>query len=210
MANYTPLEFAKAIKQNLYAKMPLESSIDYEKKHSKRVGRMRDIALGDNNVVPLLNKGYFFELGNTIAEVNTPQYHILEDAQVIHKKGQGTKTSRGSQAKVLPSKRDYGKWTKTIVVDKNGEVSGVRWSQEYRKNNRGSRSKIIEKDGVKMLKKEVKTVYVNKHYHYIEKILERDIDQIASQYGLKRKSKGGDHNLSEIQDQILQNEQNKY
>lgn len=207
---YSSLSFAQAIKSKLYDYMPLEDSATFREKHKSRIGRMRDLALGNNNVVPMPNGAFFFDLGNTVAEVNTPQYHILEDSEVIHKRGLGTTKSRGSQAKVLPSQRDYGKWTKSIVVDKNtGEVKNTRWVQEYRKNNRGSRSKLKTVGGVTTKISQSSTTYANTHYHYIEKFLANNIESIASEFGLKKKSVGGDNNRSEIDLQIKTDNENK-
>ena len=56
---------------------------------------------------------YIFEIGNDYAEENYPYYHILEDAEVIRKRGRGTSKSKGSQAQIEKlSQRDYGPVTK--------------------------------------------------------------------------------------------------
>ena len=110
MAEFNPLSFATSLKERLSSSLPHEQ--DFKKKHKNRIGSMRELALDRNQIIPLLNKGYYFELGNELAESQTPQYHILEDSEVIHVRGKGTKTSKGSQANVKDlGKRDYGQWT---------------------------------------------------------------------------------------------------
>jgi len=72
-------------------------------------------------IIALTPEMNYFEIGNPVAEKDTPHYHILEDAEII--RNPSTKKSRGSQAKVKDkAKRDYSvlgyeKTTKTFVQE---------------------------------------------------------------------------------------------
>lgn len=194
MEKFDSETFANALKGGLYWSLPSESEGIFAVKHRKRIGKMRDIALGNNRVIPVLNKGHYFELGNQSAETNTPQYHILEDSEVIHIRGKSTKKSRGSQGILAPQNRDYGQWTisKTKTKNPNRRQRDTIF-QEYRKNVRGSRSKL--NSARKTYHYGILTVvvnpsssyYANDHYHYIEKALDGGLlDELASRFGLRR------------------------
>lgn len=142
---------------------------------------------------------FYFDLGSERLEAIYPYYHILEDAEVIHKKGKGTKTSKGSQASIgKRSKRDYGRVEhKVVFKDGKGKTT---YYQEYRKNVRGKRSalkkatfRIVNDDGEieyveRVIGTKSSTTYVNKHYHYIENNLEEwIIPSLTSAFHLKRK-----------------------
>lgn len=196
MLEFSTKSFITTIKSTLESNMPVESDSVFKKKHAKRLGKMREIALANNGVIPLLNNSYCFDLGNEMAEQHTPHYHILEDAEVIRKAGKGTKRSKGSQDKIKDlSKRDYGRVSVKTYISKKTGLEKTKYSQEYRSaNRRGSRSLVgsatrIIRNGNKVIEivNKDSNYYVNEHYHYIEKILDKKLDGIANQYGLKRK-----------------------
>lgn len=178
MADFNMESFINFLKNGLYDLMPRES------------GRMRDIALLDNPTIPIGTNSIYFELGNGKAEEETPHYHILQDAQVITKKGRATKITKGSQSSIADlGSRDYGVWT--AKTNKKGKLTMF---QEYNKNVRGSRSKvgsaqrtITNSEGKEMKINRESKYYVNEHYHYIENILEKGLlDQLASEFNLTR------------------------
>ena len=107
MAEFSLQGFTNSIRQNLYDNFPYENDETKMMKHLKRPLHIRDIALG----LPYMSGNMFiFEIGNDYAEENYPYYHILEDAEVIRKRGRGTKLSKGSQAEISKlSERDYGR-----------------------------------------------------------------------------------------------------
>lgn len=191
------MAFTNRIKQTIYDKMPLESDIDFLAKHKNRNGRMRDSALGSNNIISLPNGNKVFEIGNDDAEVNYPYYHILEDAQVIHKRNMGTKASKGSQDNIsIYANRDYG----IMTLGNSGNVYN-----EYRKNVRGKRSlvgkatsKHIGKNGRVYIRNKNSNIYENIHYHYIEKILDTYLDSISNEFGLKQRRKSIDNEIMDI------------
>lgn len=121
-----------------------------------------------------------FDIGNENLEITHPYYHILEQAQVIRKRGKGTTKSRGSQAKVQNvGSRDYDR------VNWNGKT----FTKEYRRNVRGSRSligKASRWEYDKFINREA-NYYANVHYRYIENILESGIlDMLAAEFGMRR------------------------
>lgn len=145
---------------------------------------------------------FYFDLGSERLEAVYPYYHILEDAEVIHIRGKGTKTSKGSQASVKNlSKRDYARVERKVIFkDGKGKVS---YFQEYRKNVRGKRSalkketfKVLNDDGEieyreKVIGTKTRTTYVNKNYHYIENNLENwIIPTLMNSFNLKRLKNG--------------------
>jgi hypothetical protein len=92
-----------------------------------------DSAFELNRVTPLTPELNYFEIGNDVAELTTPHYHILEDAKKIRMPNMGTEKSRGSQRKVGASKRDYSvlgyaQGTKTVVQE---------YRQDFRRNYHG-------------------------------------------------------------------------
>lgn len=130
-----------------------------------------------------------FEVGSPMLELIAPHYHILQNSEVIRKRGRGTKTSKGSQANVKNIlERDYER------VSFNGKT----YSKEYNKNVRGSRSKanrILEPKlryvGGKYIedRRGVSNSYVNTNYQYIDRILDATLPFIASEFGLRTKRK---------------------
>ena len=128
-----------------------------------------------------------FDIGNEFAEEKYPYYHILEDAPTIRKRGKSTEKTRGSQAKVENlGQRDYNR------VRWNGKTL----SKEYTRNVRGKRLNLgkvshwaTDYNGREYFINREANAYLNTHYHYIEKMLEEYgiLDQLASDFGLKRK-----------------------
>jgi len=179
---YSLQDFVDKIRQNLYDNFPYESDELKIKKHIKTPLHIRDVALGMPNIS---GETAIFEIGNDYAETNYPYYHILEDAEVIRKRGRGNKQSRGSQANkdvIVGRSADYGR------VNFNGKT----FTQEYRKNVRGSRSradkgtfKIVGSDGKVWTVNKEANYYKNVHYHYIERILDTTLPFIAQECGLR-------------------------
>ena len=172
--------FVNEIRQNIYDNFPYESDDIKMMKHLKRPLHIRDVALG----LPYMSGNmYIFEIGNDYAEENYPYYHILEDAEVIRKRGRGTSKSKGSQAQIEKlSQRDYGK------ISFNGKT----YSKEYQRNVRGQRSladkgtiRVVGADGVVYRINKDVNYYKNKHYHYIERILNNTLPWIAQANGLR-------------------------
>ena len=180
MAEFSLSNFANDIRQNIYDNFPYENDEVKALKHAKRPAHIRDIALG---LTYTSDGTQVFEIGNDYAEEYYPYYHILEDAEVIRKKGRGTKLSKGSQAEITKlSDRDYGR------VSFNGKT----FSREYQKNVRGARSRvekatynIVGSDGkVYKINKDA-NYYKNVHFHYIERILNNTLPWIAQANGLR-------------------------
>ena len=192
MAEFNLQEFTDLVREYLYGLFPYENDDVKTIKHKDHPFHIKDVAFmwlptsmsGDG-------KSMMFDIGSDYAEENYPYYHILQDAQVIHKKGKGTKTSKGSQALIQDiSKRDYGRI----------KFSGKTYSREYQKNVRGERAKIVDKS-TRFVYSNGKTVkinadastYVNVHYKYIDKILDYSLPFIAQYFGMKlmRKKNSG-------------------
>lgn len=191
--------FVRDIRENMYANFPYENEEINLKKHSTRPEHIRDIAFMD---MPVIANGdtRIFEIGNEVAEENYPYYHILQNSQVIRKKGRATTKSRGSEHNLEPAKRDYER------VSFNGKT----FTKEYSKNVRGQRSLVGSAtryvyggDGkVYKLNADAK-YYYNKHYKYIDRILDSTIPYVAQQNGLrsmrkKQTSLEDDYNQQDI------------
>ena len=183
--------FTRTLKELLYNEMPFDR--DNEHPHANRNFHMRDLALGQNNVIPVGLNSMYFEIGNDIAEEKAPYYHILEDAQVIRKAGYGTKKSKGSQAFIQDKgKRDYGQATFTITNNSKGRRINPYY--EYRRNVRGKRS-LIEKSTHRVYDENGKLTKVNRdskyyfniHYNYIERNLEWLTKILADEFNMKLK-----------------------
>lgn len=180
MAEFSLQGFTNSIRQNLYDNFPYENDEIKMKKHFKTPLHIRDVALG----LPYMSGNMFiFEIGSDFAEENYPYYHILEDAEVIRKRGRGTKLTKGSQAEISKlSARDYSH------INFNGQT----YSREYRKNVRGQRSRIdkatyivVGSDGRAYRINSNANYYKNKHYRYIERTLDSTLPWIANEYGLR-------------------------
>lgn len=178
--DFSLTDFTNSIRENLYDRFPYESDAIKTVKHANTPLHIRDIALG----MPFLSNGTMvFEIGNDYAEENYPYYHILEDSEVIRKRGRGTEKSKGSQAEITKlSDRDYAK------ISFNGKT----YSREYQRNVREKRSLaskstiiVASADGNRYAINKNANYYLNKHYHYIEKILDETLPWIAGAFGLK-------------------------
>ena len=180
MAEFSLGNFANDIRQNIYDNFPYENDDVKAIKHAKRPAHIRDIALG---LTFTSGSQIIFEIGNDYAEEYYPYYHILEDAEVIRKKGRGTKLSKGSQAQITKlSDRDYGR------ISFNGQT----FSREYQKNVRGARSRIekatyniVGSDGKVYKVNKDANYYKNIHFHYIERILNNVLPWIAQANGVR-------------------------
>lgn len=182
MAEFNLKSFVDTIRQNIYDNFPYENDTLNLKKHKNKPLHIRDIAFMWLPTIESENT-IMFDIGSDYAEENYPYYHILEDAEVIRKRGRGTKSSRGSQAEIKElSKRDYGH------INFNGKT----YSREYRKNVRGERSRlgtatkvVVGSDGKAYRVNPNAAYYKNKHYQYIERTLNMVLPWIAQEYGLK-------------------------
>jgi len=180
MQEFNITDFANSIRTELYNRFPYESDELKMMKHLKTPLHIRDIAL----TLPTADGDkIIFDIGNDYAEQNYPYYHILQDSEVIRKRGRGTDKSRGSQAAISKlSDRDYGK------ISWNGKT----YTKEYQKNVRGQRSlaakgtiKVVGGDGKSYLVNKDANYYYNKHFHYIDKTLEYILPWIAPAFGLR-------------------------
>lgn len=183
---YTISEFTELIREYLYGLFPEENEQENLKRHSGRLGHIKDVAFKNNPTITLDENSLMFEIGNVYAEERYPYYHILQDTKYIHKRGMGTDRSKGSQAKVQDKgSRNYGKIT----------WNGKTYSKEYSKNVRGSRDrtdKVSRWVNGKFVNREA-SEYLNIHYQYIDKILDYSLPFVAQYYGMKlmRKSNTG-------------------
>lgn len=180
-------DFTNALQTQMLSKFPRDDEAYHEKKKHKR--HLQDAM---QSVIPIGLDGYSFEFGSELDEANDPHYHILEDANVIRKKGRSTTTSRGSQANVSNlAERDYGKWT--IRIQKLGGKQRIAMFQEYRKNIRGKRNqalraqyKTFDANGKKVIMNNKSPYYKNIHYHYIEKAIDLVIPSLCAEFNLKQ------------------------
>lgn len=187
---YTLRDFTARLKGMMQTYMPVDSEMTHTIKRHK--GHMNETALGANGIIPVGLDSMYFEIGNENAERINPNYHILEDAQVITKKGRAGKQTKGSQDLVKDlGKRDYGQATISWTKNKSGGYSKNVY-YEYRKNVRGKRSlisnasrKVINDNGKIMRINRQSKYYVNEHYHYIEKELDFITKTLAYDYGMK-------------------------
>lgn len=174
--------FVNRIREVMYENFPFEDEEINRIKHKKRLGHIRDFAFKNNPTAFPMENLATFDIGGEYAETVYPYYHILQDSQVIHIKGKGTKSSKGSQDKVkVLSERDYGR------ISWNGKS----FTKEYSKNVRGSRSKydsarrVIDMGDKKIFINKNANYYPNKHYKYIDRILDATLPYIASEFGLR-------------------------
>ena len=176
--------------QTKYGRSKQQSDKD---KHPNRTPtHLKDVAKQCVDNTTFVGEGIIqFDYGNAVMEHNYPHYHILEDNQVIKKRGKGTKKTKGSQdqEKIL-AKRDYGK------VSWNGKT----FTKEYSRNVRGSRNRFSQVshwsivNGQGHYENADANAYLNTHYKYIENILDQDVVQkLASYFELRpaRKIDGG-------------------
>lgn len=197
--------FVERLREVMYDNFPYESNEITMKKHKNRPLHIRDIAF-KNLPVSVNIDSRTFDIGSDYAEMVYPYYHILQDSEVIHIRGKGTKTSKGSQANIsVASARDYGRVT----------WNGKTYSKEYIKNVRGSRSKqgkarkyYIDSNGEVFKINETANTYVNIHYKYIDRILDQTIPFIAHEFGLtlrRKQDSGLGEEYQEQQNQDISN-----
>ena len=188
--------FARTLKRLMYEFMPFESDGQMAIKHPTRNFHMRDIALGHNAIIPLGTDSVYFEIGNEESEEKAPYYHILQDAQVIRKKGFATKKTKGSQAFITdPKKRDYGQASYSVTYDKKGRRR-VNAFYEYRRNVRGKRSLVgkasqrvfSQEDGKMVRINRESKYYVNIHFDYIGRNLENIVKILCNEFDMEFKS----------------------
>jgi hypothetical protein len=150
----------------------------------------RNVALKNNYITVVSPDVQVFELGNETAERTAPQYHILEDAKVIANPGRSTKKSRGSQGLIAnKAKRDYSV--------ENPVSSSTKVSQEYRPSFKEGRrtysnsQNLLEQKWLYDQPKGGSKYRYNRHYAYIERILEKEVPSIASDLGITLESYRG-------------------
>lgn len=191
MAEYSLIAFSNMLFELFYYAMPYESDDIKFSKHPNTPLHIRDVALKNNGLIAIDENTMLFELGNEESEEFYPYYHILEDAQVIKKRERANKKTRGSQSELPPKERNYNIYK--IDVDSKGRMTQ---NYEYKKNVRGKRTKIDEQG----LAKDSDS-YVNRHYRYIERILDGDdskggiLPEIAEYFGIEYL--GGRNKISE-------------
>lgn len=188
MAEFDLNRFANAITTYLRVYFPymVNEDLDREKHPKRNPLHMKDAIFNNLQMIQTLNT-ITFDIGNPRLELTHPYYHILEDSEVIQIREKGTVKSKGSQDRITDKQaRDYG------IVKWNGKT----YSQEYRKNVRGARSRalkgrqniIVVGQNAQVFRVNTKsTYYTNIHYHYIENIIDRMIPLISESFGLKPK-----------------------
>lgn len=164
---YNITSFVSTLRELMYNSFPyLEGrgkNPNDSPKHGKYNEEIRDVAFKVNQTQVLSDNMLVFDIGNEYSEQYYPYYHILEDAQVIHKRNKGTIESKGSQDKVKKlGQRDYGKVT----------FNNKMFSQEYRKIVNSEREKDSD-------------TYPNIHYHYIETMLDHIVKTLAVDFDIK-------------------------
>ena len=216
MDNFDIKSFGEILKGGIVGTIPIEPEWLAKQKHGNLKENPRNPLQLNQQVKNELSKPlemvnlqkFYFDLGSERLEKVYPYYHILEDSEVIHIRGKGTKTSKGSQANISDKgKRDYARVEQKVIFKKG--VGKTTYYQEYRKNVRGKRTalkketfRVVDDNGeVRFVEKVVgtksATTYVNKHYHYIERNLEEIIiPTLMDIYKLKRLRNGS----SDIQD----------
>lgn len=179
--------FTSRLMELLRDNVPFESDEINNRKHPNRKGKhLRDLFNIDNQTITLNINMRTFDVGSPMAEALMPQYHILQQAEVIRKRDRGTKTSKGSQDKIANRlERDYER------VEWNGKT----FTKEYSKNVRGSRSKAKKILEPKLRYSRGKytedmrggfgDMYVNIHYRYIDRILDAVVPYLAQEFDLR-------------------------
>jgi len=172
---------------------PFDDGIRFagKKPRPKSKPHAKNVALINNQITLVSPDIQVFELGNEEAEKTAPQYHILEDAKVIANPGRGTAKSRGSQAKITDkAKRDYS--VEIPVANKTTTTQEYRPSfKEGRRNYDLIADKQWKKESNRKVFKTQNKFRYNKHYAYIERILEKETPSIASDLGITLESYRG-------------------
>jgi hypothetical protein len=165
-------------------KIGMETSPDFpfdkSTKRKKDKPHMLDVALKENNIQMISPDVVYFELGNENAERLAPHYHILEDSKTIRMPNRGTTTTKGSQATKPKNKRDY-----SVYLPPQEKTN--RLTQEYRQSYTSGRRSYAPatkrlrdlRDKTILNKKKLPYRY-NKHFAYIERILENILPNVAS------------------------------
>jgi hypothetical protein len=201
MVNYIARQLPNDILMN--AKFPYDIKTPKDKRKKKH---MKETVFNNQPVIVSPDIQYF-ELGNEIAETETPHYHILEDAKIIRNPYKGTKKSKGSQRLVQDrAKRDYGQF----VIRETQTGYGV--IQEYRQNmTRNYDGTLRATTQPREYRKRQKVSDVNKrnyrynkHYQYIERILDDVTRGLAIEIGAKLKV-GTMGDVSEVPSGFLDN-----
>lgn len=160
-----------------------DEALDKAKHPKRKPLHLRD-AFNDSAIININGDNIrTFDFGSSGLEQTHPYYHILENTPVIRKRDKGTTKTKGSQAKVEKDKRDYEK------VSWNGKA----FTKEYNKNVRGKRNRITKVShwtedyaGRSVFVNREANAYLNKHYHYIENILDGSVvDLLALEFGMK-------------------------
>lgn len=150
----------------------------------------RNVALKNNYITVVSPDVQVFELGNEQAERTAPQYHILEDAKRIANRGRGTVKSKGSQAMIAnKAKRDYS--VTLLLPNTNKTTQEYRPSFKEGRRNYGQATNLLG-DKVEAKKKSAGNKFrFNKHYAYIERILEKEVPLIAKDLDINLESHRG-------------------
>jgi hypothetical protein len=150
----------------------------------------KNVALRNNFITVVSPDVQVFELGNETAERTAPQYHILEDAKVIANPGRSTKKSRGSQGLIAnKAKRDYS--VEIPVANKTTTTQEYRPSFKEGRRSYSSSQNLLENKWLYDQPKGGSKYRYNKHYAYIERILEKETPLIASSLDITLESYRG-------------------
>jgi hypothetical protein len=151
----------------------------------RKKGHALDKAFELHRVTPLTPELNYFEIGNAVAELETPHYHILEDAKKIRMPYMGTEKSLGSQRKVKRSKRDYSvlgyaQGTKTVVQE---------YRQDFKRNYYGKGTltttprEFAKRE--KVTNKNKRGYRNNIYFGYIENLVSEAGQNIASRFNAR-------------------------
>lgn len=180
MPIFNVAEFTSRLRYLMAEKFPREPDSEKKKKHKDREYHMVEVAFEHNLTFFEGTEIATFEIGNELAEAKYPYYHILQDNQIIRKKGRASETTKGTQGSVFPiGKRDYAKVKfngRTFVKEYSAVISRARREEYDRASRRGADGKMSNPEALS---------YVNTHYHYIDNILNAIIPIIASEFGLR-------------------------
>ena len=150
----------------------------------------RNVALKNNFITVVSPDVQVFELGNETAERTAPQYHILEDAKIIANPGRSTKKSRGSQGLISnKAKRDYS--VEVPVANKTTTTQEYRPSFKEGRRTYSNSQNLLEQKWLYDQPKGGSKYRYNRHYAYIERILEKETPSIASDLGITLESYRG-------------------
>jgi hypothetical protein len=150
----------------------------------------KNVALRNNFITVVSPDVQMFELGNETAERTAPQYHILEDAKQIANPGRGTAKSKGSQARIADkAKRDYS--VEVPVANKTTTTQEYRPSFKEGRRTYSNSQNLLEQKWLYDQPKSGSKFRYNRHYAYIERILEKEVPLIASSLEINLESYRG-------------------